>query len=212
MASGTEDTESRFLERLFNSRRDLSLFIPFMLGLNGTAEATENHDSTDGGDDGGRPSRIIVINPFTQGMIVIEGASGLDSQPVKEGRPPASKASIEALPAVEIGGDAASADWDCAICLEEWSPGGSAKEMPCRHRFHADCIEKWLGIHGSCPVCRYEMPMEDGDSGEKRGGQGGGGEEDGRRRVRREVWVSFGFGGRRPNQDSTDPSPGSEVE
>lgn len=35
------------------------------------------------------------------------------------------------------------------------------KEMPCGHRYHGDCIEKWLCMHGSCPVCRYRMPEED---------------------------------------------------
>ncbi|KAK4367547.1 hypothetical protein RND71_011339 [Anisodus tanguticus] len=65
--------------------------------------------------------------------------------------PPATRASIEALPIVEEKSE-------CAICLVEFQVGEKAKEMPCRHRYHSNCINKWLLIHGSCPVCRYRMP------------------------------------------------------
>ncbi|XP_059298096.1 E3 ubiquitin-protein ligase MPSR1-like [Lycium ferocissimum] len=71
---------------------------------------------------------------------------------------PATKASIEALPVVEI--DEAIDLTECAICLLEFQPGGQAKEMPCQHRYHSNCINKWLRIHGSCPVCRYVMPLD----------------------------------------------------
>ncbi|KAL5210200.1 hypothetical protein ABZP36_005823 [Zizania latifolia] len=66
-----------------------------------------------------------------------------------DGVPPASQASIEALKEVEKGGE-------CVICLESIDSCG--KEMPCGHQFHKGCVERWLGIHGNCPLCRYEMP------------------------------------------------------
>ncbi|OIT01159.1 e3 ubiquitin-protein ligase ring1 [Nicotiana attenuata] len=67
--------------------------------------------------------------------------------------PPATKASIEALPIIQI----VENEGECAICLLEFQVGGKAKEMPCKHRYHSNCINKWLEIHGSCPVCRYKM-------------------------------------------------------
>ncbi|XP_057948669.1 E3 ubiquitin-protein ligase MPSR1-like [Malania oleifera] len=221
MASETEALETSFLERLISSRnRDLSLFIPFILGLaNPSAPRQSENDPDEETDDRASPvERIILINPFTQGMIVIEGSSTMDALlrelQGKEGQPPASKSSIESLPEVEV----AEADAECVICLEEWEIGGKAKEMPCKHRFHANCIGKWLQIHGSCPVCRYKMPVDEEDAGKKGDGDvsdGGDDEGRGRRGVQREIWVSFSFNGssRRgdsnhgSSDDSNDSSP-----
>ncbi|XP_057481815.1 E3 ubiquitin-protein ligase MPSR1-like [Actinidia eriantha] len=203
MASEAEMSEPSLpslLERLISSRnRDRSLFIPIILGFTNPTNTTNPiQDSTDPDQETENPreslDRIILINPLTQGMVVIEGnSSSLDSLLrdllSKDGQLPASKSSIEAMPTVEIGGEDEGSD--CVICLEEWGIGGLAREMPCRHRFHGGCIEKWLGIHGSCPVCRYKMPVEEeeGDLVKKRGGDG----EERERGRRREIWVSFSF-------------------
>ncbi|XP_040377800.1 E3 ubiquitin-protein ligase AIP2-like [Oryza brachyantha] len=75
---------------------------------------------------------------------------------------PASRASVAALR--EVLEEAAEAS-ECAICLDgDGEPRREArgrKEMPCGHRFHGECVERWLGIHGSCPLCRREMPAEE---------------------------------------------------
>ncbi|KAH6806998.1 hypothetical protein C2S51_028106 [Perilla frutescens var. frutescens] len=187
--------EAAFIESLINSRnRDISLFLPFILGLN-AATPLQNPATP--------PDRIVLINPFTQGMVVIERSTrdgdgdgdssslGFDSLlndllSSKIGRPPASKASIAAMESVEVDED----DDRCVICLEEWEAGERAKRMPCKHRFHGECIEKWLNIHGTCPVCRYEMPADETDDNESKARSGG-------ERRRREIWVTFTFGSER---------------
>jgi hypothetical protein len=30
----------------------------------------------------------------------------------------------------------------------------SRKETPCGHSFHGKCVERWLNMKGSCPMCR----------------------------------------------------------
>uniref|UniRef100_A0A3Q7F0S6 RING-type E3 ubiquitin transferase n=1 Tax=Solanum lycopersicum TaxID=4081 RepID=A0A3Q7F0S6_SOLLC len=40
---------------------------------------------------------------------------------------------------------------DCSICLSNYEIGEEAKKIPCKHHFHSICIDKWLGINGSCP-------------------------------------------------------------
>ena len=44
----------------------------------------------------------------------------------------------------------------CGICLESFSNGEKLKTMPCLHAFHADCLDKWLAVSGTCPVCKAE--------------------------------------------------------
>uniref|UniRef100_A0A2N9J6G8 RING-type E3 ubiquitin transferase n=1 Tax=Fagus sylvatica TaxID=28930 RepID=A0A2N9J6G8_FAGSY len=39
--------------------------------------------------------------------------------------------------------------------------GAEAKQMPCKHKFHSDCILPWLELHSSCPVCRFQLPADE---------------------------------------------------
>ncbi|KAI4348438.1 hypothetical protein L6164_009162 [Bauhinia variegata] len=70
--------------------------------------------------------------------------------------PPAQKAAIEAMPSVAI-----EEHLQCTVCLEDLEIGNQVKEMPCKHKFHEDCIVSWLKLHSSCPVCRFRMPSDD---------------------------------------------------
>ncbi|KAM3378538.1 RING-H2 finger protein ATL20-like [Capsicum galapagoense] len=43
----------------------------------------------------------------------------------------------------------------CSICLAEYMAGEIARCMPgCQHCFHIDCVDKWLKMNTTCPVCR----------------------------------------------------------
>jgi hypothetical protein len=112
---------------------------------------------------------------LVQHLIVGDGGDLFSGGVGGGGVPPASKAAIAALKEVRTaaeGGDAPPGD--CAICLDAFDAG---KEMPCGHRFHGECLERWLGVHGSCPVCRSELPKPD-PAAEEEGQQqqNGGGE------------------------------------
>ncbi|KAJ7943463.1 E3 ubiquitin-protein ligase RING1-like [Quillaja saponaria] len=211
MASEPEVSEISSMFERMERNRDMSLFLPFVLGLDNASPRSHPRDPDE--ETESTPTtpreRIILINPLTQGLIVIEGTSSLETLlrelGTKHGQPPASKESIKAMPSVEIG---EGEDGECAICLDEWEIfGGVAKEMPCKHKFHANCIEKWLGIHGSCPVCRYKMPVDEKETSKKRDEEGGE-----RRMVERGIWVSFFNGGRRDGDSNEAPSSDSNEE
>jgi hypothetical protein len=76
---------------------------------------------------------------------------------------PASKEAIEALRDVVVDQLAPAAE--CAICLHgqdaATAAAGRWKEMPCGHRFHGVSLVKWLRVHGTCPMCRHQMPAEE---------------------------------------------------
>ncbi|XWS61306.1 hypothetical protein CRYUN_Cryun07bG0114800 [Craigia yunnanensis] len=46
-------------------------------------------------------------------------------------------------------------DNTCPICLSEYWPKETLKSIPqCQHCFHADCIDEWLRLNATCPICR----------------------------------------------------------
>ncbi|KAJ3130929.1 hypothetical protein HK100_007155 [Physocladia obscura] len=52
----------------------------------------------------------------------------------------------------------------CSICVENFdseSRDDPAKQLPCNHVFHKQCITPWLKLHNTCPFCRWEVPTDD---------------------------------------------------
>ncbi|CAO2835555.1 unnamed protein product [Amaranthus hypochondriacus] len=48
-----------------------------------------------------------------------------------------------------------SDDLMCSICLCDYKEGEMLRMMPdCKHYFHLCCLDAWLKLNGSCPVCR----------------------------------------------------------
>ncbi|XP_059297646.1 E3 ubiquitin-protein ligase RDUF1 [Lycium ferocissimum] len=78
----------------------------------------------------------------------------------RQENPPASKSAIESMPTVQIASKHVSSEAHCAVCKEAFALGSQAREMPCKHIYHSDCILPWLNLRNSCPVCRHELPAE----------------------------------------------------
>ncbi|KDO27316.1 hypothetical protein SPRG_07565 [Saprolegnia parasitica CBS 223.65] len=47
----------------------------------------------------------------------------------------------------------------CVVCMEAFHDELSV-ELPCRHAFHAHCIDPWLKLHSTCPTCRHQLPTD----------------------------------------------------
>ena len=81
-----------------------------------------------------------------------QGAAGLDAK------------ALRALPVfmwesarvgAEGGVAAVELDGQCAVCLGEMEDGELGRLLPARrHVFHVECIDTWLGVSSTCPVCR----------------------------------------------------------
>ncbi|KDP37541.1 hypothetical protein JCGZ_05980 [Jatropha curcas] len=120
----------------------------------------ENHPSDQGGFR--LPANIgdYFIGPGLEQLI----QQLAENDPNRYGTPPASKSAIDALPTVNITEEMLNSELNqCAVCKDEFEKGAEAKQMPCKHVYHNDCIVPWLELHNSCPVCRYELPTDDSD-------------------------------------------------
>ncbi|KAL2557295.1 RING-H2 finger C1A [Forsythia ovata] len=78
----------------------------------------------------------------------------------RQGPPPAPRSAIDAMPTVKITQRHLSTDSHCPVCKDKFELGTEARQMPCNHIYHSDCITPWLVQHNSCPVCRLELPSQ----------------------------------------------------
>lgn len=46
----------------------------------------------------------------------------------------------------------------CAVCLGDFDADSSTTALPCKHKFHTDCILPWLTERQSkCPLCKFDV-------------------------------------------------------
>ncbi|KAJ8536653.1 hypothetical protein K7X08_035054 [Anisodus acutangulus] len=146
-----------FLNNYFNTMRaggaDIQLIV-------------ENHPGGGGGGGGGGEFRFpgnlgdYFLGPGLEQLI----QQLAENDPNRYGTPPAAKSAVAGLPDVKINAELLDSDSSqCAVCKDTFEPGEEAKQMPCKHIYHKDCIIPWLEMHNSCPVCRYELPTDDPD-------------------------------------------------
>ncbi|CAI8619586.1 unnamed protein product [Vicia faba] len=86
------------------------------------------------------PSSTISLEPLPSFVTGLDGAT------------------IEKYPKILIGESGRllkPSDNTCSICLSEYEPKETLRSIPeCNHYFHAACIDEWLKMNGTCPICR----------------------------------------------------------
>ncbi|CAK7341359.1 unnamed protein product [Dovyalis caffra] len=166
-------------------RRNTSSVQHLLQDLNLESENSEN--DRESSSSGSNSSSVILVNPINEEAMILHSPDDMnqlenpsqnvsssfrdyligpgvdlllhhlaESGPNRYGTLPAEKEAVKAMPAVSI-----KQSLQCSICLEEFEIGSEAKEMPCKHKFHGECIVPWLELHSSCPVCRFLMPSDD---------------------------------------------------
>lgn len=49
----------------------------------------------------------------------------------------------------------------CAVCQESFVTGDKLRTLPCFHQFHVTCIDQWLLMATTCPICNHFFKFDD---------------------------------------------------
>jgi len=42
----------------------------------------------------------------------------------------------------------------CSVCISDFESGELTRKLPCGHKFHKDCIDTWMDMNITCPICK----------------------------------------------------------
>ncbi|NWX40515.1 RN215 protein, partial [Steatornis caripensis] len=45
----------------------------------------------------------------------------------------------------------------CAVCLDQFHKSQWLRVLPCSHEFHRDCVDPWLLLRQTCPLCKRNV-------------------------------------------------------
>ncbi|ONM38911.1 E3 ubiquitin-protein ligase At4g11680 [Zea mays] len=57
----------------------------------------------------------------------------------------------------DVARDRERDDQECCICLAQYGEKEEVRQLPCTHVFHLKCVDRWLRIISSCPLCKQEL-------------------------------------------------------
>ncbi|XP_057847861.1 uncharacterized protein LOC131057711 [Cryptomeria japonica] len=147
----------RHQRRRMNFEINLRDFIPDVFGRFAGNNSEASLELRDGPFYVGNPGDYLDARGFEQ---LLQHLAETDN--TRRGAPPAAQSAIQKLPLIYIEKvheeDGSSV---CAICKDSLVLGDQAKQLPCKHLYHPDCILPWLSARNSCPVCRYELLTDD---------------------------------------------------
>uniref|UniRef100_A0A671PY99 Ring finger protein 215 n=1 Tax=Sinocyclocheilus anshuiensis TaxID=1608454 RepID=A0A671PY99_9TELE len=46
---------------------------------------------------------------------------------------------------------------NCAVCLEQYNNNQCLRVLPCLHEFHRDCVDPWILLQQTCPLCKRSV-------------------------------------------------------
>src|SRR3990167_2096486 len=135
-----------------NARRPI---MPIILILRGEREIHEGQDSS-----------FFMLSLY----LIPSGFAPHDSlqdilhhsfmQSMQDRSQPTSTTTVETLPEIKVKPECSLKD-PCSVCQENLQENEIATKLPCSHIYHKSCLLPWLSTHNTCPVCRYELPLDD---------------------------------------------------
>ena len=70
---------------------------------------------------------------------------------------PVDKTIIDKLNINEIKNKSKMTTIECSICRDEYKIGDKIVFLPCLHKFHYQCIIKWMNDQNKCPICNFVL-------------------------------------------------------
>jgi E3 ubiquitin-protein ligase RNF115/126 len=97
----------------------------------------------------------FVPDPFY--LLLLQELAAAGSNRENQGAPPASEKEMFLIKQYQLLSDEHKGEDPCSICQEVFCKGEYVSEMPCNHKFHKSCLDGWIGIHNTCPICRKSL-------------------------------------------------------
>ena len=91
---------------------------------------------------------------------LLTAAASENSQPPALRKAP--KATVDKLPCRAYTAEE-GVTRECYICLDTYEHGDKMRRLPCKHEFHAKCVDRWLLDCGAnrravaCPMCNTAL-------------------------------------------------------
>ena len=103
----------------------------------------------DDDDEPGSPSQYSYEQLMQLGEAVGEVSRGAQAEDIVKLRV-VTHAAATRDPCVLLGEQ-------CAICRMEYEPSDELRVLPCGHADHCECMDQWLAVNKSCPICMKEI-------------------------------------------------------
>jgi hypothetical protein len=71
--------------------------------------------------------------------------------------PGATEEELSSLPTQVCSADSVLCGQSCMICLSAFQASETLRCLQCAHHCHAACLDEWLYIRASCPLCKLSM-------------------------------------------------------
>nr|CAG8475922.1 6290_t:CDS:2 [Entrophospora candida] len=98
-----------------------------------------------------------IIQQTTLGDDGSDNANGIENRPISLATELAEGSGIHGLAVIDETQVSSYSPTLCAICLEDFDDGDELRFLPCKHEYHAECIDPWLIEKSSlCPLCKFD--------------------------------------------------------
>jgi len=109
---------------------------------------TDSNDSQDNMWQDVDPDNMSYEELIALGEAVGTESRGLSAQAI---------AALPGFTHVSDPKDGINSQEQCVVCRHEYEEGDAMLTLPCKHKYHSECIQQWLQINKVCPVCSAEV-------------------------------------------------------